>query len=70
MSFLTENITRNCVHKKTARARNISILSCFIGVHHILVLPKLVSSTSYLGYILDIYMLKVIHHVRNFKKSY
>lgn len=70
MSFLTENITRNCVQEKQPEQEISSILSCFIAVHHIFVLSKLVSSTSYLGYILNIYMLKLIHLVRNFLKNH
>uniref|UniRef100_A0A8C4PQN2 Uncharacterized protein n=1 Tax=Equus asinus asinus TaxID=83772 RepID=A0A8C4PQN2_EQUAS len=50
--------------KNSQKQRNVSILSCFIGVHDILVLSQLVSSAFYLGYILDFYMLKLIHHIR------
>uniref|UniRef100_A0A2K6JU96 Uncharacterized protein n=1 Tax=Rhinopithecus bieti TaxID=61621 RepID=A0A2K6JU96_RHIBE len=50
--------------KNSQKQRNASILSCFIGIHDILVLSQLVGCTLCLGYILDFYRLKIFHHIR------
>uniref|UniRef100_A0A8C9A3U0 Uncharacterized protein n=1 Tax=Prolemur simus TaxID=1328070 RepID=A0A8C9A3U0_PROSS len=50
--------------KNSQKQRNVSILSCLIGVDDILVLAQLVSSTLYLGYILDFYKFKVIPYIK------
>uniref|UniRef100_A0A8B9WR06 Uncharacterized protein n=1 Tax=Bos mutus grunniens TaxID=30521 RepID=A0A8B9WR06_BOSMU len=40
--------------KNNQKQRYVSILSCLIGIYDILMLSQLVSSTLYLGFVLDL----------------
>uniref|UniRef100_A0A8C0DJI5 Uncharacterized protein n=1 Tax=Balaenoptera musculus TaxID=9771 RepID=A0A8C0DJI5_BALMU len=55
--------------KKQPEAKICFNLSCFIGVHDILMLSQLVSSALYLGYVLDSYILKLMCFIKK-EKSY